>query len=259
MLQLFFQSLWLNKKETNIYNFLLAYGPQIASTIARKNNIKRSSIYALLKTLIEKKIIKEFKKNNVTYFRAISVDELVNLFEKKHKETQKITNNLSQIVSTLEKIQLQASWEYSLEWNITYYQWAQSVNKLIEETLNEPSKVQLCFWLNDFHASIDTKNWKHYTNKRVQNGIFVKSIQPNTPEAIAYAKRDNNELRKTKLVSKSKYPSVCELNIMWDMIALFTAKWNTPSWMKIYNPYFAKTLTSLFELAWDNLRDWEQK
>jgi len=134
---------------------------------------------------------------------------------------------------------------------ITYYEGIEAVGNLIEETLHEPTKEQLCFGLNEYHTKIHSDDWGDYTQERVDKGIFVKSIQPDIPAAIEYAKRDGKELRTTKLVSHKDFPAHCEVNIMGDMVALFTTKGDKPSGMKMYNKYMADTLRSLFHLAWE--------
>ena len=87
----------------------------------------------------------------------------------------------------------------------------------------------------------------------------VRSIQPDTPSAKEYKKRDAEELRITRLVPNEKYPSHCELNIIGDMIALFTAYGEKPSGMKIYHKEMAQALRNLFELAWEKAEMYDNK
>ena len=250
MLRTFFDSLWFNEKEVDIYLYLTSHWAQVASTIAKKMDIKRSSIYLVLKNLVDKWLLVDYTKNNVTYFKWVEPEDIALICDKKERELKKIKKHSEKIQEDLEKLKLwQKIEQFDLAWKISYYEGIDAVSSLIEETLNEPVKEQLCFGLNDIHTKIHSDDWKNYTNDRVERWIKVYSIQPDTKEAIDYAKRDPKELRETKLVSNKDFPASCEINIMWDMIALFTAKWDKPEWMKMYNKYMADTLRSLFKLA----------
>lgn len=256
MLQTFFDSLGFNEKEVAIYMYLLSRWAQWASVIAKKMDIKRASIYPILKGMIDKWLIIDYEKNRVTYFKWIEPEDIATLCEKKERELKRLRKNSEKIQEDLEKLKTgQTQEQFDLAGKITYYEWIEAVSNLIEETLNEPSKEQLCFGLNEYHTNIHVDDWQDYTKDRVEKWIFVKSIQPDTPAAIEYAKRDSKELRTTKLVSNKEYPANCEVNIMGDMIALFTTKWAKPSGMKMYNKHMADTLRSLFRLAWDNVEN----
>ena len=253
MMQTFFDSLGFNEKEVSIYMYLTSHGAQAASVIAKKMDIKRASIYPILKSMVDKGLVVDYEKNAVTYFKGIEPEDIALLCEKKERELRKMKKNSEKIQEDLEKLKEgQVQEQFDLAGKITYYEGIEAVGNLIEETLDEPANEQLCFGLNDLHTKIHADDWGDYTAERVEKWIFVRSIQPDIPEAIDYASRDEKELRTTKLISHKDFPADCEVNIMWDMVALFTAKWKKPSGMKMYNKHMAETLRSLFNLAWEN-------
>lgn len=252
MLQTFFDSLWFNEKEVQIYMYLTSHGAQAASVIAKKMDIKRASIYPVLKSMVDKGLVVDYEKNNVTYFKGIEPEDIALLCEKKERELKNLKKHSEKIQNDLEKLrEWQVQEQFDLAGKITYYEGIEAVGNLIEETLHEPSKEQLCFGLNEYHTKIHSDDWGEYTLERVEKGIFVRSIQPDIEAAVEYAQRDKKELRETKLIPHQDFPAHCEINIMGDMIALFTTKWDKPSGMKMYNKYMADTLRSLFNLAWE--------
>lgn len=259
MINNFLKSFWLNAHEIRIYLHLLSYGESIASLVSKKLTIKRTSIYTYLESLKEKWMIVDFVKNGVTYFKAIDVDDIISLCDQREKELKNLKKNADLLKNEFTKIKdKQIIPTFELEGKIKYYEWIDAVSMLIDETLDEKWKEQLCFWLNEYHTKVHVDDWSYYTDKRVQKWIKVRSIQPNTKIAIAYKERDKDELRETRLVPKEDFPSDCEVNIMWDMIALFTTKWDIPSWMKMKNKFMAKSLKSLFELAWEKAKDYNK-
>ena len=260
MIQTFFDSLGFTEKEVKIYMYLTSHGAQAASVIAKKMEIKRASIYPILKNMVDKWLVIDYEKNAITYFKGIEPEDIALLCEKKERELKRLKKNSTKIQEDLEKLKGgQKQDQFDLAGKITYYEGIEAVSNLIEETLDEPSKEQLCFGLNEYHTTIHSDDWGDYTQERIEKWISVKSIQPDTPAAIEYASRDGKELRKTKLVPHEDFPAHCEINIMWDMVALFTTKWEKPSGMKMYNKHMADTLRSLFNLAWEKTDDKKDK
>lgn len=256
MISPFLKSFGLNDNEIKIYLHLLSRGPMIASMIAKKLGMNRSSTYSALQALKEKQVIVDFEKNKVTYFKGIEPEDFRELCEKKEREIKKLKNNAEDIIDNLEKIrEQQVAPAFDIEGKIAYYEGIDAVSMLIDEVLEAPGKEQLCFGLNKYHTQVHPEDWKEYTSKRVGKKISVRSIQPATDDAKEYMSRDKAELRETRLVDEDTYPSNCEINIQWDTIALFTTQWKIPSGMKMKNRYMANSLRSLFELAWE--KAWE--
>jgi len=260
MINDFLKSFWLNEHEIKIYLHLLSYWETIASLISKKLNINRTSIYTYLESLKEKWMVVDYIKNWVTYFKAMEAEDIILLCEQRERELKNLKKNADLLKNEFLRLrEKQVIPAFELEWKIKYYEWIEAVSMLIDETLDEKCSEQLCFWLNEYHTKIHVDDWSYYTDKRVQKNIKVRSIQPNTSVAKAYKSRDKDELRETRLVPKDDFPSDCEINVMWDMIALFTTKWNVPSGMKMKNKFMARSLKSLFELAWLKAKDFDSK
>lgn len=259
MIDTFFQKFGLTNNEKNVYLFLLKIGYSIASVIAKRLNIKRVTAYAIIAALEKKELIIPFKKNDITYFEAASPRKLVQICHDTVAKSVELQNEAKSIMPTLEKLtQEQIMPIIDIKGKIKYYEGLEAVERLIDETLTEGPKEQLCFGLNDYHIQHMEDEWKKYTKKRVNIGMAVRSIQPDTATAREYKKRDTDELRITKLVSNKKYPTHCELNIIGDMIALFTAYGEEPSGMKIYHKEMAQALRNLFELAWEKAETYDE-
>ena len=260
MLEEFFQKLGLTNNEQTDYIFILKHGYCIASVLAKRLNIKRVTAYAILGSLEKNGLVATFRKNDVTYFEAVSPKKLLQICNDMVAKSVELQNEAQEIMPLLEKTMQQQSVPIIyIKGKIKYYEGIEAVKNLIDETLTEGPKEQLCFGLNDYHIEHMADDWKKYTKKRITAGMKVRSIQPDTPSAKEYKKRDAEELRITRLVPNEKYPSHCELNIIGDMIALFTAYGEKPSGMKIYHKEMAQALRNLFELAWEKAEMYDNK
>jgi sugar-specific transcriptional regulator TrmB len=258
-IQSFFDKLGLTQNERSIYLFLLSYGSTIASIVSKRLKIKRVTAYAVLESLSKKNLVSVYERDRVKYFEAASPEELVTICKEKSRQARRLEEMSEKIVSELEKIQREKIKPVlEVTGKIKYYQGLEAVKKLIYETLEEDSKEQLCFGLNKYHTDHLWDDWKEYTRKRATKEMRVRSIQPDIVAAKEYKKRDLEELRETRLVPNKKFPAECELNIIDDMIAIFTSHGNEPTGAKIYNKDMAQVLRSLFELAWEKAGEYDK-
>ena len=255
----FFSRLGLTKNEEEIYLFLLEHGHTIASMIGKRLNINRVTAYASLRSLKKKGFVGSFQKNNVTYFEAATPREIVAICHNQVVSQLRIEQEAEKLFPTLQEIENKKQKPIlEVKGEMKYYQGLEAVKGLIDETLQEGAKEQLCFGLNQFHIRHLKDEWRSYTKKRVATGMHVRSIQPDIAPAIHYKERDKDELRVTMLVPHESFPAECELNIIGDMIALFVTHGDRPAGMKIYHKDMAKVLTSLFELACIGARTFEK-
>jgi len=260
MIESFLKNLGLNDNETKVYLYLLTHGESIASIIAKRLDMKRVTAYSTLESLEQKEIIVSFIKNNVSHFDAIEPEDIEALCEQKVTEMKKLHKKAAMLKDELKKLRSMGKMPtLEIRGKMKYYQGLEAVTDLIEETIAEPENEQLCFGLNTYHTELGGNDWQDYTKKRVKKGMAVKSIQPDTDAAIEYKKRDKDELRETHLVPHTKFPGKCEINIIGNMIAMFSTRGREPSGMKLYNPDLAEAFRSLFHLAWERSKEYDQK
>lgn len=252
IIETFLRNLGLNENEVKVYLYLLTHGESIASVIAKRLEMKRVTVYSTLESLEKKSIIQSFIKNNVAHFDAIEPDDIVELCEQKVNEMQRLRQKADTLKDEFRKLREKGRMpKLEIRGKIKYYEGLEAVTDLIGETLDVKEKEQLCFGLNSYHTELAGDDWGRYTEKRVQKGMRVRSIQPDTEAAIEYKSRDAKELRDTRLVPHGNFPGNCEINLIGDMIAMFTTREKSAMGMKMYSPDMAQALRSLFNLAWE--------
>jgi sugar-specific transcriptional regulator TrmB len=259
MLDIFLDNFGLTHNEQKIYLFLLGHGEAIASLIAKRLNIKRVTVYASLETLKKKELVHILEKNNVTYFEAVDPEAIVRICQEEVNQKTSLRRQAERFLPYLQKIQSeQVTPVFEVAGHIKYYQGIEAVKRLIDETLDEGPTEQLCFGLNQYHISHLWDDWSDYTKRRTAVGMNVRSIQPDSQPARAYRQRDSQELRHTLLVPSKRFPAQCELNVIGDMIALFSSHGDQPTGMKLYNAQMAELLRSLFNLAWERAEGYDR-
>ncbi|HLC76061.1 MAG TPA: helix-turn-helix domain-containing protein [Candidatus Peribacterales bacterium] len=259
IIEQFLKNLGLNENEVKVYLYLLTHGESIASIVAKRLTMKRATCYQTLESLESKELVSSFIKNKIAHFDAVEPDDIVDLCEQKVHQMQKLKAHASDLHQEFKKLRTQGKMpQLEIRGKIKYYEGIDAVTDLINETLDEKEKEQLCFGLNTFHTELSGNDWQNYTKKRVHLGMKVKSIQPDIEEAIEYKSRDAKELRQTRLVPHDKFPGKSEINIIGDMLAMFTIGDKTAMGMKMYNKELAQALRSLFKLAWERAKDYDE-
>ncbi len=94
----------LTDTEAQIYLALLNLGPSTATTIAKKANIHRRSVYDTTTRLIKKGIIGYIIKNNRKYFEAVDPERLLEIIKEKEQAINNILPQLkAKYQTTIEK------------------------------------------------------------------------------------------------------------------------------------------------------------
>lgn len=260
MIEDFLKYFWVNNQEIKIYVFLLSFGESIASIISKKTATNRNSIYSYLKSLEEKWLIVSFEKNWVLYFKARDIWDIIWLFEKKERELKFMREKAQNLQNEFEKIKnKQLVPEFEFESKVKYFEWVEEISLFLDSTLDKNEKEILCFWINDYHTDMNLEDWERYTDKRVNNWIKVKSIQPNSKLYKSYKSRDKDELRETRLVPVDRFNAPYEFNIIDDTIAIISSIDNKPVAMEIKNSFLADAMKKIFMLAWEKAKDYDDK
>lgn len=256
----FLKSLGLSDNEIKVYLYLLTHGESIASVIAKRLDMKRATIYPIIESLEKQELISTFEKNGTMHFDAVEPEDIVYVCEQRVHQMKRIQQKAEGLHGEFKKLREQGNMpQIEIRGKIKYYEGLDAVTGLIGETLDEKEKEQLCFGLNTFHTELSGNDWEDYTQKRVKKGMKVRSIQADTDDAKAYKSRDKDELRETRLVPKKQFPGDSEINIIGDMIAMFTMKGKQPMGMKMYNKQLATALKSIFNLAWERAEHYDEE
>ena len=256
----FLRNFGLNESEIKVYLYLVTHGESIVSIISKRLEMKRATCYQTLEGLEKKEFVTTFMKNNVTHFDAIEPDDIVALCEQRVSHMQILRRKAESLNAEFERLRRAGSMPtLEVKGKVKYYEGLDAVTDLIDETLNEKCKEQLCFGLNTYHSELAGDDWGRYTQKRVRKGMKVKSIQPDTQSAVEYKSRDKQELRETKLVPHDTFPGQCEINVIGDLIALISTSGAQPMGMKLRSKELAQGLSSLFKLAWERSEEYDKK
>lgn len=98
------KKLGLTEKEAQVYFTVLEYGKVLPATVSRVTGINRTTVYAIAKELIDKRLIVEDLAGKSGYLVALPPDRLISMVEKEErdiKEKKKIAVTLASELSNI--------------------------------------------------------------------------------------------------------------------------------------------------------------
>jgi sugar-specific transcriptional regulator TrmB len=230
------QRLGFSPKEATVFLTLLRLGPSAASTLARTTGIKRTSIYDVLNSLMERSLVHSFKQGRHTYFVVDDVNELY-LQEKQKTQLAK---------ELVEKFQNEMNMPQGVQ--VHYYKGHEGYREIYEEILRaKPEEIMVWIHLDNFWKGLDMEREDQWTKERIQKKIYARLIMQDTKVGRAFQKEDHASHRETRLISE--YPSETTCFLYDGHILMFDTTDETRA-IRIKNPQLYQMFTQIFQMNW---------
>lgn len=232
-------------KKADVYLAVLELGSGSVIEIARKSEIKRTTVYDILLDLEKSGLIYQTTKVNKRLFVAEDPEKL----KKKLEEKERVLGEMLPQLRSLYNIK-------GIKPKIKFYEGKEGLRQVYADTLNYNGEI-LAFASEDVVKTLGMEWANDYLQKRVKKEIRVRIILPKT-ELIEkeFNPKDQKQLRSSKLVNPKKYPFSVEINIYGHQkIALMSAREEIG--IIIEGKEIYSTMKLIFELLWDNLPEVE--
>lgn len=232
-----FQDLGLSDKESRVYFALLELGEAMASAIARRSNLKRSTAYIVLENLKEKGLVSTFLFKKKQYFRALDPSLFRDNYYRK-------LERLDEAIPFLDVIKN----KYMVKPQMTLYEGKDGLIEMMEDTLNV-TNLELLVWAN-MELAVNTtlsSYYSEYVKKKVQKKIWVKGIFSDGPTARLFREKGTEELREVYLIPADEFPFKNEINIYDDKVAIVSHEDEVG--VIIQNRAIAETQKSIFKFG----------
>lgn len=234
-------------KKADVYLAILELGSGTVIEIARKSEVKRTTVYDILLDLEKTGLIYQTTKESKRLFVAEDPEKLKKKLEEKERMLDEMLPQLRSFYNLK-----------GIKPKIKFYEGKEGLRQVYADTLNYGGEI-LAFASEDVVKVLGMEWANDYLAKRVKKEIRVRIILPKT-EMIEkdFNPLDQKQLRSSKLVSAKKYPFSIEINIYGHQkVALMSSREEMGiiiEGAEIYN-----TLKLIFELLWDTLPEIEVK
>ena len=231
-----------NNKEIRVYLAVLSLGQSTVSRIARVAAINRTTVYDILRALEDKGLVVLLGKEPKQEYRAEKLDQLEELYRNKIKQNENFLNIVKELKPQLESVRAVSDRPV-----VRFYEGEEGLKHVYEDTLTSHETIRAYASVENMHAGLPGYFPKYY-KRRVEKGVKIRAIVPDTSEGKERAKQDTYEMRETALVPRDKYSFSPEINIYDNKVMI--ASWKEKMGIIIESKEIADAMKKIYELAW---------
>lgn len=237
-------NLGLSTEESKVYISILELGGSYASNIARKAQINRATCYHTLENLSKKGFISSYTKGKVLWFNAESPDRIIKSQTEKLERAKNIVPQLLSISNIL-----------TFKTKIRFFEGIEGVKAVFEDVLGSKEKEILGYTNIRELGDLFTDYFKNYCKRKIEKKIKTRYLAPATGEGVDlidqfYPKNYDKNLVEVLLVNRKEFSFENEISIYENKVAVISLNPEEPMALLIESPTFAKSMRSIFNLAW---------
>lgn len=248
MLEKYLQEIGLTDKESLVYLALLQVDNSSVVDIAKKTDIKRTTVYVVIDTLAKKGLVSETTVNGKTQYQAESPESLQTYIERQKLVLDERGRRLNEIIPQIKSIQRESGERPVVE----FFQGKEGIlssnDRIYSAETSDGSPVYLMYskdLVDDvFTAEEKEVLRKKRINKNIKSKVLYNSLKGEKP---------SDETGDRIKVDEKKYPLLCDIAVYKDKVRVSILR-KKLSGIFIQSQDFADTLRSLFNLAVDNIK-----
>lgn len=234
----------LTGKKADIYLACLEMGGATAYSIAKKVGLKRPTVYDIISQLLNEGMVYKSLKGNKKYYFPADPARLL----KKVKEKEE---NIRTILPELESLYNAPK----IKPTIKYFEGKEGIMEMYNDSLKSLKKGdEILGYVGEGIVQHLPKFSKEYVDERVSKGIRFRGIYKKEKGILEYMAKNEEQLRRVRLLDEQDFPVNNETNIYGNKIAI--ASYGKEMFaMIIESAEIAKAQRAIFELAWRGAED----
>lgn len=243
MLEKYLEEIGLSDKEASLYLALLSFESATPSELSKKTGIKRTTVYVVLESLEKKGLVSEVPKGKTSSFQAEPPERLETYIERKKLQLEETAAKLEEFIPRIRGLQREGG-EKPI---VKFYDGKDGIVSMVEDfyvNTEEGGEAYLLYpreLLDD--AFPERQKYRNMRVKRkIQNKVIYTDTRGDAPPG---------EMTERIRVDAKEFPFLCDIAIYRDRVR-FSILGEHLSGISIRSKDFARTLQSLFELAYKN-------
>lgn len=161
--------------ETKIYLALLDFGPQSVGSLAKKLGIPRTSLYGMLRRLVESTLVLETLDENVSCFSASPPERINQLFRQRKENLEAKELQLKALLPQLEK----KRGSRSLKPKMQLFEGVDGLQAVLKDMLLYSNLDTFAFWPIRSMLEVLTPEFFRYLNKeRIRSNLYTRALWP---------------------------------------------------------------------------------
>ncbi len=243
-LQKSLENIGFSGKKARIYLALLELGRASVIEIAKKAELKRTTVYNLLPEMIHDGLIKTGVKKKRKFYFVEDVRRLVRRAEEQQQKIRCLLPELKAIHNVLPQ-----------KPRITYYEGVGGMKELYQDTLDStPSGGTILSYtgLTDFYRLMPYEYYRWYVEERVKRKIRLRAIAYDSQTARDWQKKSKEDLREVKIITSKNFMFNADTEIYANKVALISYRENFLG-VVIESKEINEMQKSAFEVMWDSM------
>lgn len=245
------EELGFSPKESAVYLALLAIDSATVTEIAQKAEIRRTTCYEILDSLLHKGLVTKFKKRKKIYFSAGDPRRLLSYLEREKEESikkielqkNKVSEVMVELLSLLEP-------KKNTKPKVEFYEGEKGMREAYEDTLTSEDEILAYANVQTMHEGLP-HFFPEYYARRTQAGVKIKAIMPENTASLDRAKKDKEEIRESAFFAKGETFSP-EVNIYNNKMLI--ASWKEKMAVIIESKELADLQRVIYKIVWDSLK-----
>ncbi len=233
------EELGLSRNESIIYLSLLKIGGSTASIVAKDTGVKRTTVYALLKTLAKKGFVALYYRENKQLYYAEKPQRVASYFEKKVKTFEQLIPSLEMITSK----QLQIT-------GVRFIETVDELKKFYQNVIHEyRNKYYYVIGSTLSWEGLEPEFFKQFRYDRAKAHIKTKLLL--TEESKDSNPIDEKLLREVKYLPK-KYQFKSTIDIFKYKVLIVSPELSSLA-IVIEVPIMTDVFRAMFEMLWETI------
>lgn len=234
------QNYGFSEKEAKVYLTVLELWTSIASTIARRSEIKRVTVYTILDEMKKKGVATETTKDDVKYYSVISPENLLSQLEQKYESFKE---KVPEFMALADK--------FGNKPKIQFFEGLEGMKRMYDDQLSSKTDLKAFMGRHELNEKLSEYLMNIFIPNRVKNKILAKVILSNSPENKAYHKKSDKLVLKESILIADPIFNIADEVLIYDnkvAIALYTD--HDMCGIIIHSHKFFLTIQSIFDLIW---------
>ncbi len=229
-----------SENEEKVYMACLELGMAPISVIAKKANLKRTTVYEVIKKLAKKGVSEYFLKNNVRFYSVISPNKLYNKLKANLRNFQEELPRLNAIHN-----------EIAYKPKVRFYEGREDILRVYLEVINNNQEKEFRnYFMPEQTLDYLGYDWvmKNFIDTDNFRAIKVRTIAPHTSKDLSEINTYKN--REMRVIKDPNVSFKNEVYIYDNKVATFS--FDEDFAFVIESKKVADTEKAIFDLAWES-------
>src|SRR3990167_299106 len=248
------EQLGLTADEAVVYLALLEIGTSSVTPLSSVAKINRTSCYAILQTLTDKRLVSKSLQRGKQYFAPADPTRFDEILAEKQRKLDIWETRVRAIEEEFCKVYM----KQVNRPNMKYVEGIEGLIALYEDSLTcqDPEGIRTYTCVNKLTEVLSTYS-RNYFERRARRGIKARVIAPDTPEGRVLKKLEREHFREIRLVPPEEFDFSPEIYLYDNKFSVMS--FNEKFGFMVESQETVDALKRAWDLAWEWAESYDKK